>query len=251
MKKLIENISSNLNYSFLNKINYYFNFIARDLGIADILIRVFFFFVFTFLLIHNIGILLDINLLIINWSKYDLILSDEMILQLEYNSGKLFIFLTALIFFYFNFIYSIFNYIDLESKYNTYKILEGHRLIDSYDLNQNKISSEKYDEIFANNLIKNSKHSSTMVYDENGRMGSKFVELISDGHWMTTIHDQRNNKFIVEHFRTWENLQNIEWQKRLDEEILLNNEKVFGFQDKENDYSRNNESHVFNNNKKQ
>ena len=166
-------------------------------------------------------------------------------LFLEYNSGKALCFSLLLIGLYYNLIYSIFKKIELHSLYKTYDILEANRLIDTYDSQNNKLLSNKFDELLSKELIRNNKHSSTMVYDENGRIGSKFVEIISEGHWMTTIVDKRNNKFTIEHYRTWENLQNIEWQKRLDEELLLNNELVFGFKDKDGNYSRKPQSNIF------
>jgi hypothetical protein len=219
-----------------------------DLGLFDVFLRIFLILSFVVLCINNIAISLKIDRFIIDWSN--IISNEEVILFLEYNSGKALIFLLILIGLYYNLIYSIFRKIELHSMYKTYNILEVNRLIDTYDLDNNKILSNKFDELLDKRFNQNNHHSSTMIYDKEGRLGSKFVEIVSDGHWMTTIHDQRNNKFTVEHFRTWENLQNIEWQKRLDEEILLNNETVFGFKDKESDYSRNNESHVFTSNKK-
>lgn len=215
----------------------------NDLGIADVLIRIFLIITIVFLSVHNLAILLSIESLVVNWGN--LFNNEEIVLLLEYNSGKALCFLLLLIGLYYNLIYSIFKKIELHSLYKTYDVLEANRLIDTYDSQNNKVLSNKFDELLSKELIRNNKHSSTMVYDENGRIGSKFVEIISEGHWMTTIVDKRNNKFTIEHYRTWENLQNIEWQKRLDEELLLNNELIFGFKDKDGNYSRKPQSNIF------
>ena len=220
-----------------------------DLGLVDVILRIFLILSFVILCINNIATSLEIDRFIIDWSK--LISNEELILFIEYNSGKALIFLLILIGLYYNLIYSIFRKIELYSMYKTYNILEINRLIDTYDLDNNKILSNKFDELLDKKLNQDNLHSSTMIYDKEGRIGSKFVNLVKEGHWMTSIYDERNNKFTVEHFRTWENLQNIDWQKRLDEELLLNNEIVFGFKDKEKDYSRNREGHIFTNQKKQ
>lgn len=220
-----------------------------DLGLVDVFLRIFLILSFVILCINNIAISLEIDRFIIDWSK--LISNEEVILFLEYNSGKALIFLLISIGLYYNLIYSIFRKIELYSMYKTYNILEINRLIDTYDLDNNKLLSNKFDELLDKKLNQDNLHSSTMIYDKEGRIGSKFVNLVNEGHWMTSIYDERNNKFTVEHFRTWENLQNIDWQKRLDEELLLNNEIVFGFKDKEKNYSRNIEGHIFTNQKKQ
>jgi hypothetical protein len=220
-----------------------------DLGLFDVFLRIFLILSFVVLCINNIAISLEIDRFIIDWSN--IISNEEVILFLEYNSGKALIFLLILIGLYYNLIYSIFRKIELHSMYKTYNILEINRLIDTYDLDNNKILSNKFDELLDKKLNQDNLYSSTMIYDEKGRIGSKFVNLVNEGHWMTSIYDERNNKFTVEHFRTWENLQNIDWQKRLDEELLLNNEIVYGFKDNEKDYSRNLKGHIFTNQSKQ
>lgn len=219
-----------------------------DLGLVDVFLRIFLIISFFVLCINNIAISIEIDRFIIDWSN--IFSNQELILFLEYNYWKALIFLLILIGLYYNLIYSIFRKIELLSMYKTYNILEINRLIDTYDLDNNKILSNKFDELLDQKLNKDNLHSSTMIYDKEGRIGSKFVNLVNEGHWMTSIYDERNNKFTVEHFRTWENLQNIDWQKRLDEELLLNNEIVFGFKDKEKDYFRNIEGHIFTNQKK-
>jgi hypothetical protein len=220
-----------------------------DLGLVDVFLRIFLIISFFVLCINNIAISIEIDRFIIDWSN--IFSNQELILFLEYNYWKALIFLLILIGLYYNLIYSIFRKIELLSMYKTYNILEINRLIDTYDLDNNKILSNKFDELLDQKLNKDNLHSSTMIYDKEGRIGSKFVNLVNEGHWMTSIYDERNNKFTIEHFRTWENLQSIDWQKRLDEELLLNNEIVFGFKDKEKDYSRNIEGHIFTNQKKQ
>lgn len=215
----------------------------NDLGIADVLIRIFLISTIIFLSVHNLALLFDVERFVINWGN--LFSSEEVVLFLEYNPGKSLCFFLFLIALYYNLIYSIFQKIELYSTLKTYDILEINRLIDTYDLQNNKVLSNKFDELLSKELIRNNHHASTMVYDEEGRIGSKFTDIISEGHWMTSIYDQRSRKFIVEHFRTQENLKTIEWQKRLDEELLLNREIVFGFKDKDGNYSRKPESNIF------
>jgi hypothetical protein len=227
----------------LKKYDDLIRFTENDLGIADLLVRGILIFTLIILSVHNLALLFGIERFVINWGT--LFANEEIILLLEYNSGKSLCFSLLLIGLYYNLIYSIFKKIELHSMLKTYDVLEINRLIDTYDLQNNKVMSNKFDELISKELIRNNKHSSTMVYDENGRIGSKFVEIISEGHWMTTILDKRNSKFTIEHYRTWENLQNIEWQKRLDEELLLNNELVFGFKDKDGNYSRKPQSNIF------
>lgn len=217
--------------------------IENDLGIADVLLRTFLIVIFVALSIHNLAILLNIERFVVNWGS--LFNNEEIVLLLEYNSGKALCLLLLLIGLYYNLIYSIFQRIELYSTLKTYEILEINRLIDTYDLQNKKVLSNKFDELLSKELIRNNQHASTMVYDEEGRIGSKFTDIISEGHWMTSIYDQRSRKFIVEHFRTKENLKTIEWQKRLDEELLLNREIVFGFKDKDGNYSRKPESNIF------
>lgn len=227
----------------LKKINEFLIHTENYLGITDVLIRSFLIITFIFLSVHNLAILFNIERFVINWGN--LFENEKIILLLEYNSGKSLCFLLLLIGLYYNLIYSIFQKIDLYSTLKTYEVLEINRLIDSYDLQNNKVLSNKFDELLSKELIRNNQHASTMVYDEEGRIGSKFTDIISEGHWMTSIYDQRSRKFIVEHFRTKENLKTIEWQKRLDEELLLNREIVFGFKDKDGNYSRKPESNIF------
>lgn len=227
----------------LKKFDEFMRLIENDLGIADLLLRTLLIFIFVALSIHNLAILFNIERFVINWGN--LFTNEEIVLLLEYNSGKSLCFLLLLIGLYYNLIYSIFQKIELYSTLKTYEVLEINRLIDTYDLQNNKILSNKFDELLSKELIRNNQHASTMVYDEEGRIGSKFTDIISEGHWMTSIYDQRSRKFIVEHFRTKENLKTIDWQKRLDEELLLNREIVFGFKDKDGNYSRKPDSNIF------
>lgn len=75
-------------------------------------------------------------------------------------------------------------------------------------------------------------YSLTRIYDENAEIGHEWTQKVSDGHWATSVYDERTQKFTVRHLRTNENLENNDFNARALEELGYNKDVVYGHNDK-------------------
>jgi len=71
-------------------------------------------------------------------------------------------------------------------------------------------------------------YSLTNLYNEKHLLGHEWQYKIEDGHWVTAIYSEKTKKFIVKHFRTDENTQQINLGERITSDMKHNAENIYG-----------------------
>lgn len=74
-------------------------------------------------------------------------------------------------------------------------------------------------------------YSLTRVYDKDSEIGHEWTQKVSDGHWATSVYDEKTKKFTVRHLRTNENIEKNDFNARALEEFGYNKDVVFGHND--------------------